>query len=111
MRRAGSEGGGFHRWIGDDLELRIHAVPGAKRTEAQGLHGSALRIRLQARAVEGAANEALIGFVASELQVPRRQCVLVAGEKSREKRLLVQRPARSRADELLRVWAQARTSS
>jgi uncharacterized protein len=101
----------FHRWIGEDLELRVHAVPGAKRTEAQGLHGTSLKIKLQARAVEGAANSALIDFLAGELQVPRGRCVLVSGEKSREKRLLVQRPPRARAEETLRIWGQGRTSS
>ena len=111
MRRDSAAGSGFHRWIGDDLELRIHAVPGAKRTEPQGLHGGALKIKVHARAIEDAANDALVEFVASELQVPRRQCVLVAGEKSREKRLLVQRPPRARAEELLRIWSQARTRS
>ena len=102
---------GFHRWIGVDLELRVHAVPGARRTEAHGLHGSALKIKVRARAVEGAANAALIEFLAGELQVPRRQCVLVTGEQSREKRVVVRAPPRTRAEEVLRAWAQGRTSS
>lgn len=111
MRPSGADRAGFHRWIGDDLELRVHAVPGAKRTEAQGVHGSTLRIKLQARAVQGAANSALLEFLAGELEVPRRRCVLVSGDKAREKRVLVQRPPRARAEEMLRVWAQGRTSS
>ena len=89
----------------------MHAVPGAKRTEARGLHGSALKVKLHARAVEGAANSALIEFLAGELQVSPRQCVLVSGDKSREKRVLVQRPARARAEDVLRAWVQGRTSS
>jgi uncharacterized protein (TIGR00251 family) len=101
----------FHRWIGDDLELRVYVVPGAKRSEARGLRGSALKIKLQARAVEGAANAALIQFLAGELQVSRGQCELVSGDKSREKRVRVERPARARAEEALRAWAQGRTSS
>ncbi|MFL5309905.1 MAG: DUF167 domain-containing protein [Myxococcales bacterium] len=111
MARDGAEEVAFHRWIGDDLELRVHAVPGARSTEAQGLHGSALKIRIQARALEGAANAALLDFLAGELQVPRRRCVLVSGEKSRVKRVLVQAAPRTRADEVLRAWAQGRTSS
>jgi uncharacterized protein (TIGR00251 family) len=107
----GSDRAGFHRWIGEDLELRVHAVPGAKRTGAQGLHGSALKVKLHAPAIEGAANSALIEFLARELQVSRRQCALVSGDKAREKRVLVQRPARARAEEVLRAWAQGRTSS
>lgn len=105
------DGSAFHRWIGEDLELRIHAVPGAKRTEASGLHGTALKIKLRARAVEGAANSALIEFLAGELQVPRVRCVLVSGDKGREKRVLVERPPRPRAEEILRAWAQGRTRS
>ena len=96
MAGHGAEEAVFHRWIGADLELRVHAVPGAKRTEAQGLHGPALKVKVQARAVEGAANAALIEFLAGELQVPRRQCVLVSGEKNRDKRVLVQAPPRTR---------------
>ena len=62
----------FHRWIGADLELSVHAQPGARRTEVQGLHGDAIKIRISARAVEGAANEALLEFVAADFQVPGR---------------------------------------
>lgn len=105
------DGSAFHRWIGEDLELRIHAVPGAKWTEASGLHGGALKVKLRARAMEGAANSALIEFLAGELQVPRVRCGLVSGDKGREKRVLVKRPPRPRAEEILRAWAQGRTRS
>jgi len=60
----------FHRWIGPDLELRIRAQPGAKKTEVSGLHGGLLKVRVRARAIEGAANEALLELLAGELQVP-----------------------------------------
>jgi uncharacterized protein (TIGR00251 family) len=103
---------GFHRWIGSDLELRIRAQPGAKKTEVSGLHGGLLKIRVRARAIEGAANEALIEYLAAELQVPLSQCELVSGEKHREKRILVRDPERSRCESVLAQWAvQGRTSS
>lgn len=111
MRAHEPDGAAFYRWIGEDLELRVHAVPGAKQTEAAGLHGAALKVKLRARPVEGAANSALIEFLAGELQVPRGRCVLVAGESGREKRVVVQRPLRQHAEEVLRAWGQARTSS
>jgi len=78
-----------YRWIGEDLELEVHAQPGAKRTRAQGLHGDAIKIRVGAPPVDGKANEALIAFVAEALQVPRRRCVLVSGHGSRQKRLRI----------------------
>ena len=111
MQGSGARGAGFHRWIGEDLELRIHAAPGAKATQVQGLHGESLRVRVCARPVEGAANSALIEFLAAELQVPRTRCVLVSGERSREKRVVVERPPRERTEQLLLAWSQGRTSS
>jgi uncharacterized protein (TIGR00251 family) len=74
--------------------LSLHVQPGAKRTEVAGLHGEALKLRLAARAVEGAANAALIQFIAEAFGVPQRQVQIVSGERSREKRVAVEAPAR-----------------
>ncbi len=97
---------GPYSWNGADLELQVHAQPGAKRTEVQGIHGDALKIRLRARPVEGAANEALLDFLAASLQVPRRRCVLVSGETSRQKRVRIEAPDRALAEQVLRAWTQ-----
>ena len=102
----------FHRWIGNDLELRIRAQPGAKQTEVKGLHGGLLKIRVRARAIEGAANQAVLDFLAGELQVPPGRCDLVSGEKHREKRILVHDAPRAHCEIVLARWAaQGRTSS
>jgi uncharacterized protein len=90
-----------HRWIGADLEPQIHAQPGARRTEVQGVHAGAIKIKLQARPVEGAANEALLDFLAEALQVPRRRCVLVSGQTSRQKRVRIEAPDRALAERWL----------
>jgi uncharacterized protein (TIGR00251 family) len=94
------------RWIGVDLELEVHAQPGAKRTKAQGLHGGAIRIRIAAPALEGKANDALIAFVADALQVPRRRCVLVSGHASRQKRLRIEAPDRALSERVIAAWVQ-----
>ena len=94
------------RWSGDHLELRVHAQPGARRTEVQGLHAGAIKIKLQARPVEGAANEALLQFLAEALQVPRRRCVLVSGESSRQKRVRIESPDHALAERVLSIWTQ-----
>jgi uncharacterized protein (TIGR00251 family) len=98
----------FYCWRGPDLELTVHAQPGARSTEAAGAHGEALKIRVRARPVEGAANEALLEFLAQALQVPRKRCALISGETSRHKRVLIEAPERARADEVLRAWLQER---
>jgi uncharacterized protein YggU (UPF0235/DUF167 family) len=46
-------------------------------------------VRLAAPPVEGAANEALVAFVAKWLAVPRRAVRILSGERSRRKRLAV----------------------
>jgi hypothetical protein len=67
----------------------LHVQPGAKRTAVAGLHGERLKIRLAARAVGGAANRALVEFLADALAVPRRDVTIEAGETSRQKRVSV----------------------
>jgi len=54
-----------------------------------GKRGDAILIRLNAPPVDGAANEALIAFLSDVLGVPRRDISLVAGDKSRDKRVRV----------------------
>ena len=59
--------------------------PRASRTELAGLHGTEIRIRVAAPPVDGAANEALIRFVARRLGVPRAVVAIAAGDTSRSK--------------------------
>ena len=75
----------WYRRNGDVLTLTLHIQPGAKRTEAAGLHGEALKIRLAAPPIEGRANEALLKFVAQAFDVPVRQVELKQGGQSRHK--------------------------
>ncbi len=75
----------WYRRNGDVLTLTLHVQPGAKRTEVQGLHGEALKIRLAAPPVEGRANEALLKFIADFFDVPLRQVELKQGGQSRHK--------------------------
>ena len=79
-------------WItssGDAVVLTVHVVPRAARNAVQGLHGDALKVRLQAPPVEGRANQALIEFFSDSLKIPRRQIALLAGAGSRHKRVAI----------------------
>ena len=67
------------------LKLPIHATPGARRTEAAGAHGQALRVRLAAPPADGKANAALIAWAAAALGVPRSQVELLHGASGRQK--------------------------
>ena len=59
--------------------------PGASATRVGGQYGSALVVRVPARAVEGAATEAALGAVAAALGLRPRQVRLVSGSRARNK--------------------------
>lgn len=69
--------------------LELHVQPGARRSEVAGLHGGRLKVRLAASAVGGAANSALIGFLAERFEVRKNDVTIESGESSRRKRVSV----------------------
>jgi uncharacterized protein (TIGR00251 family) len=75
---------------GSGLRLRIQVQPRASKSEVVGLYGDALKIRLAAPPVDGAANDELIAFLAKRLGVPKSRISLVAGTTSRAKTVAVE---------------------
>lgn len=69
--------------------LTVHVQPKASRTEYAGIHGSALKIRVAAPPVDGAANDELVRFLADCCAVPQRSISILAGSKSRAKRVSI----------------------
>jgi len=67
--------------------LQIRVQPRASRDEITGEMNGALKIRLQAPAVEDRANEALVEFLARLLKTPKSAVRILSGERSRSKRL------------------------
>lgn len=76
---------------GVDLAVRLTPRGGAARIEgvADWDGHPVLKIRVPAPPVDGAANEALVAFVAKSLGLPRSAVTLVAGDRARVKRLRV----------------------
>ena len=70
--------------------IDIRVIQRSPRTRVDGTRGAAIRIRLAAPPVDGAANDALIAFLSEALGVPRRDITLIAGEKSRDKRVRIE---------------------
>lgn len=70
--------------------LQLHVQPGARVSEFAGRHGERIKVRLAARAVDGKANEALIEFLAAHYGVAKRDVRIVAGLKSRRKRVVIE---------------------
>ena len=69
------------------LSLRI--IPRAHKNAIQGEHGEALKIRLCAPPVDGAANAALVEFLSDHFSLPRARIQLLSGATSRNKRVLL----------------------
>jgi uncharacterized protein (TIGR00251 family) len=67
------------------VRFAVHVQPRASRNEIVGEHDGALRVRLAAPPVEGAANEALIELLAKALRVAKRDVRIVTGAASRRK--------------------------
>jgi uncharacterized protein len=67
------------------VRFAVRVQPRAARNEVAGVYGDAIKVRLSAPPVDGAANEELVIFLASIFAVPRRSVRILAGEASRSK--------------------------
>jgi uncharacterized protein (TIGR00251 family) len=76
LRIAAVEGG---------VRFSIRVQPRSSRPGVGGLHGDALKVRVNAPPVDGAANEAVVEVLADALAVPRSAVRLVSGATSRSK--------------------------
>lgn len=92
---------GVVRATPEGCELRVRAQPGASRDALAGLLDGALRVRVSAPPVEGAANDRLLRYLSREvLHLPRGALTLRTGERGRHKVLAIAAPAEQVADTL-----------
>jgi uncharacterized protein (TIGR00251 family) len=71
------------------VSFAVRVQPRASKNEVAGLMDGALKIRLQAPAVEDRANEALCEFLAEILKRPKSAVRILAGDRGRTKRVEV----------------------
>jgi len=71
----------------DGAILTVHIQPKASTTECVGIHGDAIKIRVAAPPVDGAANNELIRFLARTLSLPRSAVHIESGTSGRHKRV------------------------
>jgi len=69
------------------VSFHVRVQPRASQDEIAGVINGALKIRLQAPAVENRANEALVEFLAHLLKTPKSAVRILAGDRSRRKRI------------------------
>jgi uncharacterized protein len=73
----------------DGVLLRVLIQPRASRNQVAGVQQQALKIRLTAPPVEGAANKECLKFLAHLLATSPSQLHLVSGHKARRKTILI----------------------
>ncbi|HYX29068.1 MAG TPA: DUF167 domain-containing protein [Pyrinomonadaceae bacterium] len=91
-------------WYREDssgISFNVHVVPRASRSEIVGLHNGALRIRVAAPPVDGAANRELIKFLAKKLGLPRTSVTLVSGSNSKNKIIRLSNPNTTTRQQLI----------
>ncbi len=79
-------------WARDEpgaVVLEILVQPRASRTRALGEHDGRLKVQLAAPPVDGAANAALVAFLADALAVRKSDVAILRGETGRRKTVRV----------------------
>ena len=76
----------FYNIIDDKVSIRIKAQPAASKNEFCEIYGEdAIKIRIKAPAVEGAANKELIKFLSKSFKVSKSDIIFKTGQNSKIK--------------------------
>lgn len=69
----------------DGVRFSVHVQPRASHPGVDGIHGTALKVRVGAAPVDGAANDDVIEVIADACNVSRRAVSIISGHTSRTK--------------------------
>ncbi len=83
MSRAGNKGGA------ESVTLSVRIQPRASKNEIVTMESGGLKIRLTAPPIDGAANDALVKFLADALSIPKSHVEIISGHSSRAKVLRI----------------------
>lgn len=87
----------------NSLVFQALIQPRASKNAIVGEHGGALKIRLTAPPVDGAANKMCLKFLAKWLGLPKSSLTIVAGETSRNKRIRIMLSDSDKLEEMKRI--------
>ncbi len=83
--------------------LKIKAQPNASKSELVGFYGDdAIKIRLAAPAVEGAANKELVKFISKKFKIAKNDIIFKSGQNSKIK--LIQLPKSKKLIEFIKDY-------
>ena len=73
----------------DGTVLNIYVQPKSSKNMISGLHNNALKIKVMAPPVDGAANKMCIKYLSKVLGIPKSSLSIISGESSRLKKILI----------------------
>ena len=79
----------------------VRVVPRASKSEIVGVYDGALKVRIAAPPVDGAANAELIRLLAKAFGVARSGIDIIAGSTSKTKRVSIRGPSRAAVEAVL----------
>ncbi len=98
----------------DGISFKIHVQPRASKNAVTGLYDDALKIRLTAPPIDGAANKMCVKFLSKELGIPKSCIEIVSGQTSRTKHIFIKcaddSPAKNQTQTLIRKIKKLITS-
>jgi uncharacterized protein (TIGR00251 family) len=83
------------------IHVTVRVVPRASKPGIAGVRDGALLVRLQSPPVEGAANAELIELIAKAFGAAKRDVSMESGERSKLKRVAIERLDRGRFELVL----------
>ncbi len=90
------------------LIIFLHVQPGSTRSQIIGLHDDRLKIAVTKKALDGAANLAVIKLIAESFDLSKSQVTLLKGEKSRQKSVLLQGDKDKLLDKLQKILSDCK---
>lgn len=84
------------------ISFPVRVIPRASRSEIVGEHDGAMKIKIAAPPVDGAANTELIKLLASKFNVSKGDIEITGGETSKNKRIKITNLSESKFREVTR---------
>ena len=82
----------WYHWQDDTLFLQLHVTTRARRDEFEKLLNNRICLYIKAPAIEGKANQYLLGLIAKEFKVGKSRTEIISGSQSRDKCVAIHSP-------------------
>ncbi len=88
----------YTREEAEGIVFRVFVQPKSSKNQICGLHEDAVKIKLTAPPVDGAANKLCIKFIAKELNIQKSSIEILSGQTGRKKTILLKYPNVSKSE-------------